>query len=182
MKCVTFLLTLCIVAISPENCLLADDIYKDKDGVWRNREAKQSKTVIEGAVDQVLVPPKESDEIYQDKDGVWRNRTVKENKPLASGLESVNRGLVEGAIGIMDSTVGNAARTAIENQGKSSQQNINLIFEKSRQQHQYREDVKRIEELKQPKSDFTGYERFDPAKVGEVKSEWEYYDDPRSKK
>ncbi|MDR2946934.1 MAG: hypothetical protein LBV79_09330, partial [Candidatus Adiutrix sp.] len=130
MKCLSlFFRSCCMVAVFG-SIAFADEIYQDADGVWRNRDAQgpqASKTILESVTEQVLTPPQESDEIYRDENGVWRNRTTKEDKPIADGLNSMSRGMVEGVIGIMDATVGEAARTSFGNLSESNQQELNEL-------------------------------------------------------
>ena len=141
MKRLFLLIVFCLVVVRP-NVLLAEDIYKDKDGVWRNREEK---TVV-------------------------------------STFESSGEAYASGVKAFTDATFGEILRDHNEKSIQSTKQLFNRLEEKRILEDQYKKDIKVIEELKQPKIDFTGYERFDPAKAGEVKSDWEYFDDPRSKK
>lgn len=131
MKYVTFLFTLCVIAILPNSCLLADEIYKDKDGVWRNRQTLEEKST---------------------------------------------KALSEGIVGFGEA-FSDIAREAMFPQFES--------LERSRKENETIKNRQRIKEFKERQEnepDFTGYEKFDPTKAGEVKSEWEYFDDPRSKK
>jgi hypothetical protein len=150
----------------------ADDIYQDKDGVWRNKDTSPPKAFTQ---------PQKS-EYYQDKKGVWRNREVPAVEPLSPlGLSGFIYGLVfEG----LNSTVGEAGRDSIKRHGESSKRSIEKLRQKNYQEQKFREDGKRLKELKQAKPSFdgSGYERHNPSKGGEVKSEWEYFEDPRDKK
>ena len=131
MKRVVLFIVFCLVVVLP-NALLADEIYKDKDGVWRNKQTAEDTSSLD----------------------------------VAGGIVKFGESFGEAA-----------GRQIIESQSGSLNR-LRMEVETSKNEMAIQELKKRQESRK----DFSGYERFDPATAGEVKSEWEYFDDPRSKK
>ena len=111
-----------------------------------------------------LTPAQE--EFYKDKDGVWRNRPSSNITPdvvTTDLFNAINQQLVDGIQPIMQRRTDEARAQAEESQRKYQSMKDHEAW------------TKRVE-------DASSYERFDPATAGEIKSEWEYFDDPRSKK
>jgi len=120
-----------------------------------------------------------ADEIYKDKDGVWRNRET-------TG-ESVGR---------MSTTIGEAYsnfwikgppadyfKGVMQRHDRATKKSLDRIMYDHQQkiaEIERKEAARKMEEeAKKRVSDAESYEKFDPSKAVEVKSEWEYFDDPR---
>ena len=150
-----------------------EEFYQDSDGVWRNRDSGQSKTTTNS---EFFKAPA-TEELYQDNDGVWRNRVVTQpgvESVTADGLNLIHKQY-------MDAITPHFEERQRENQEKLRRSKAELQrFEEERDRK--RQAQKDYEVWLKKIDDPSSYERFDPAKAGEVKSEWEYFDDPRSKK
>lgn len=143
----------------------ADEFYQDENGVWRNRKAPSHGRA-----------PSASEELYQDEKGVWRNRSVKEKDNSAgAAVQSVGEDLLKGlgdvisapAIGALEDAAATRESAAQSNKYNRIKVNKGPIV-----------PSKASAPVKEERN-FSGYERFDPAKDGKVKSEWEQFEDPR---
>ncbi len=125
-----------------------------------------------------------ADEIYQDENGVWTNRpksgvveSTQEGlevigKTAYDGLNTVSEGLYSTTFKIMDATVGEAARAPLLKMKREGEARVEENRIKA-------EEKKRRRFEKSHVNDVSSYEQFDVSNAGEVKSEWEFFEDPR---
>lgn len=127
-----------------------------------------------------------ADEIYKDKDGVWRN--TDRGPSVSDGLNQLGNISGEDADRALFRFSEDASKSGPWKFYNDIWQGVGKeLGERWKQRTQ--EDIERMnkeraakklaEEEKQKVHDPLSYERFDPATTGEVKSEWEFFDDPR---
>jgi hypothetical protein len=117
-----------------------------------------------------------AEEIYQDENGVWTNR------PQLGIVDTVEKGATALGQGASEATgaailglgqvLADPSQKALESMAKDARARV----EKSEYEQA---EKKRIVEEKKRVIDPLSYERFDTSTAGEVKSEWEFFEDPR---
>lgn len=119
------------------------------------------------------------DEVYKDENGVWRNRKVISIDANQVDVQDLAENALTGISKYLTETL-RAETTMFKDAPDftTSKSPVNQLQElKSGVEH--RENMKFYNELNESKRNFEGYERFDASKEVKIKSEWEYFEDPR---
>ena len=120
-----------------------------------------------------------AEEIYQDKDGVWRNR---ETAGEAAGQMSTSIGEAYMKLWT-DGPIQDTMQKSFKEMNRKNDQLVDkLIYENQQKRADNKrkeEELKLHDEAKKRVSNPESFEKFDPSKSAGVKSEWEFFDDPR---
>ncbi|UQZ89584.1 hypothetical protein C4J81_10355 [Deltaproteobacteria bacterium Smac51] len=119
-----------------------------------------------------------AEDYYQDENGVWTNR------PRSGSFEKAGTEVFQGLHGAAEAGFLGLTHL-LAAPGQQAVKNIFADVQKSSERHsnesKRKENLKKIEEINQRnrKFDIKEYEQFDTSSAGEVKSEWEFFEDPR---
>ena len=120
-----------------------------------------------------------ADEIYKGKDGVWRNRETSADSALRMST-SFGKAYADFWMKGPPADYMNGVMQRHDRATKKSLDRIMYDHQQKIAEIERKEAARKTEEeAKKRVSDAESYEKFDPSKAAEIKSEWEFFDDPR---